>query len=440
MQAERPLEYNPFIRVQFWPACGVLVRTSAILSLACFAAACGRTGLDHTSVVASGLDAAGAPDVGAVADDARITVADSAAQPPDSRSCQWTFAPQVLYPAAWKPWSLVVGDFNGDGIPDVVAGSSDETDNSVAVWINNGDGRFAVPVSYALTSDSPHGSAWTIAAGDFNGDHQLDLAVVGNTSGTGGILFGQGDGSFTPAVPFVLSYAGADDIAVGDLDGDAKPDLAVALGNSMFGVFFNLGDGFSQEFTHNGDGGPWTLAIADFDGDGHLDLAIATSPRSVNVLFNNGDGSFALPVILPMGRVDAPNVVVAGDFNDDGHPDLACTAFEGRSVAVWLNRGDGSFAPEVDYITGSWPTGLAVADFDGDGRTDFAVANSDPYSSSVSVFLNAGDGTFSPQVTYAIGGGANAIAAADFNGDGRPDLAVANGDDHTLGILLSECR
>ena len=107
---------------------------------------------------------------------------------------------------------------------------------------------------------------------------------------------------------------------------------------------------------------------------------------------------------------------------------------------MWLNRGDGSFAPEVDYSTGYWPTGIAVADFDGDGRTDLAVANSFVYDSGVSVLLNAGGGTFPTQVTYATGSCPNDIATADFNRDDHPDLAVANTGDQTLGILLSVCR
>jgi hypothetical protein len=206
-------------------------------------------------------------------------------------------------------------------------------------------------------------------------------------------------------------------------------------------VLFNPGDGaFSHEFTYRADGGSCTLAVADFNGDGHLDLAIATSPRTVNVSLNHGDGTFAPPVSLLLSAANAPNVVVAGDFNDDGYPDLACTFFESRGVAVWLNRGDGSFAPEIDYPTGNWPAGIAVADFDGDGRMDLAIANSASYDNSASLLINAGGGTFASPISLATGRNANDIAAADFNGDGRADLVVANTGDRTLGILLSECR
>ena len=414
------------------------MRTSAVLSLAWFVAACGRTALNDASVVSP------RPDAVAVADAARIAGADSAAQSPDSRSCQWTFAPQVSYPAAWGPWSLAVGDFNGDGVPDVAAGSSDETDSSAAVWLNNGDGTFAPP----LHSSSPYENSWSIAAGDFNGDHKLDLAVVGNATSTGGILFGQGDGSFAPEVPLAMGNVGAVDLAAGDLDGDERPDLVIATGGQNVGVLLTRGDGsFFQEVTYAINGGASTLAIADFNGDRHPDLALAVSPNSVSVLINKGDGTFVPGVTFSLNDANEVGVVVAGDFNDDGHPDLAYTFFQSNGVAVRLNRGDGSFGPEVDYATaGNWPTGIAVADFDGDGWPDLAVANSDV--SSVSVLLNAGNGRFAPQVAYATGAIPNyatgavpsSIAAADFNRDGHPDLAVANSGDQTLGILLSECR
>jgi len=400
-------------------------------------------GIGHTSVGDSG------PDAVALADALNMTVADSAAQPPDGRpaqppdgrACKWTFAPQVLYPAPWRPWLLTVGDFNGDGFPDVAAGSQDETKNSVAVWINRGDGTFAVPVTYPLTSDSPYANSWSVATGDFNGDNWLDLAVVGDSTSIGGILFNQGDGSFAPEVPFTMSSEGALGIAVSDFDGDDKPDLAVATGGQTVNVFLNHGDGsFPREFTYSAGGGAWTIAIADLNRDGHPDIAVVASPNAVSLLSNNGDGTFAPPVTLPLGSANEGNVIVAGDFNDDGFPDLACTSFEGQGVAVWLNHGDGSFASEVDYSTGFSPTGIAVADFDGDGRTDLAVANSFVYDSCVSELLNAGGGTFPTQAIFATGSVPNDIATADFNGDGHPDLVVANTGDQTLGILLAECR
>jgi hypothetical protein len=336
---------------------------------------------------------------------------------------------------------LTVGDFNGDGFPDIAAGSQDETKNSVAVWMNRGDGTFAAPVTYALTSDSPYANSWSIAAGDFNGDNKLDLAVVGDSTSIAGILFNQEDGSFGPEVPFTISSKGALGVAVSDFDGDDKPDLAIATGGQTVSVFLNHGDSsFPQELTYSAGGGAWTIAIADFNRDGHPDIAVVASPNAISLLNNNGDGTFAPPVTLSPGSANEGNVIVAGDFNDDGYPDLACTSFEGQGVAVWLNHGDGSFAPEVDYSTGFWPTGIAVADFDGDGRTDLAVANSFVYDSCVSELLNAGGGTFPNQAIFATGSVPNDIATADFNGDGHPDLVVANTGDQTLGILLAECR
>jgi hypothetical protein len=168
---------------------------------------------------------------------------------------------------------------------------------------------------------------------------------------------------------------------------------------------------------------PQSIAAADFNGDGKTDLAVADS-NGVSVLLGNGNGTF-LPALSYTAGAN-PSSVVAGDFNGDGKTDVAFVNGGSNSVSVLLGNGNGTFQPPVTYLTGSSnyvAYFLTVADFNGDGKADLAVGT----SNGLSILLGNGDGTFQTAATYASTlGGVLSIAVADFNGDGWPDLAVAN--------------
>ena len=125
---------------------------------------------------------------------------------------------------------------------------------------------------------------------------------------------------------------------------------------------------------------------------------------------------------------------MTGDFNGDGRTDLAVANSDDNDVSILLGNGDGTFQNQVTYAVGSDPVALVTGDFNGDGRTDLAVANSD--DNDVSILLGNGDGTFQNQVTYAVGSCPDALVTGDFNGDGRTDLAVANSGSNDVSILL----
>jgi hypothetical protein len=131
---------------------------------------------------------------------------------------------------------------------------------------------------------------------------------------------------------------------------------------------------------------------------------------------------------------------VAGDFNGDGRLDLAVANNFSNSVAVLLGNGDGTFAPPVDYGVPNGPTSVAIGDFNGDGRPDLTVTAGD----AVSILLGNGDGTFSVAATSFVVGDIGSIpawvAVGDFNGDGRPDLAVANMLSSNVSILTNTSR
>ncbi len=312
-----------------------------------------------------------------------------------------TFQPQVTYVVGADPVAIVSGDFNDDGRIDLaVADPSTDPDSSgtVSVLLGNGDGTFQPQVTYAA-GISPR----AIVTGDFNGDGRTDLAVVdygssakGYSNGSVSVLLGNGDGTFQQQVGYAVGTAPTP-IAAGDFNGDGRTDLAVAQGE------------FGQ-------------------------------PGSVSVLLGNGDGTFQPQVIYPVGQ--GPGGIVIGDFNEDGRTDLAVanqnwSEGSGGTVSVLLGNGDGTFQPQIAYPVGSsssYPMGITAGDFNGDGHTDLALA--DIFDNNVSVILGNGDGTFQPQVTYAVGNWPDAIAAGDFNGDGRTDLATANQTDSTVSVLL----
>jgi hypothetical protein len=145
------------------------------------------------------------------------------------------------------------------------------------------------------------------------------------------------------------------------------------------------------------------------------------------------DPLFKPHIDYPVGNY--PVYVCTADFNLDGHPDLAVAEAGSKSntVTVLINKGDGTFGAGVDYTVGTEPLSVCAADFDGDGAPDLAAANF--VDNNVSILKNNGDGTFSSAVNYGVGSGPYCICAADFDGDGKPDLAVANCYSNTVSVL-----
>jgi hypothetical protein len=301
-------------------------------------------------------------------------------------------------------------------------------------FVVTGVPQFSTALTYS-TGNYPE----AIAVGDFNGDGIPDIAVANAFSASVSILLGNGDGTFRAGT--TLQTGGEPiAVAVGDFNGDGKLDLAVAdfYGNDVM-IFAGNSDGtFTRLGTLNAGLAPISIAVADLNGDSKLDLAVAngtygsTTGQTVTVALGNGDGSFRSPVSYPTGP--SPYGVVIADFNGDGKPDLAVANGDSYTVSVLLGNGDGTFAPAVNYATHYYPDGLAVGDFNGDGKLDLVVVND--FSNDVSIFLGRGDGTFNPATNVAAGSGPASVVIADFNGDGLADLVIANRFDNTLVLLL----
>ncbi|HEX4322708.1 MAG TPA: FG-GAP-like repeat-containing protein [Acidobacteriaceae bacterium] len=339
--------------------------------------------------------------------------------------------------AGFGPQSIVSGDFNGDGIADLAVGNS--RDNTVSIFLGNLDGTFTATATM-LAVNAPG----MLVAADFNQDGKLDLAVPSNTSsGAMTIFLGNGNGTFTQAAtsPAVLNWT--DLTVAGDFNRDGIPDLAVASQPAgIISMLLGNGDGtFSSSQITTSTGCISGLAPGDFNGDGKTDLAVASdcefnNGNPVLILLGNGDGTFP-SVVTPQLTAAAESVVVA-DFNGDGKADLAVANNNGTAATILLGQGDGTFT--IANLSPSFPTHpgtIAWGDFNGDGIVDLALPN--VYNNTVSIYVGNGDGTFTlSAVTPPTGDEPLAIAIGDFNGDGLADVATADYFDNTVAILLSQ--
>jgi hypothetical protein len=321
-----------------------------------------------------------------------------------------TRATSPLLPGAF---SIAAGDFNNDGKLDIAV----IDDNGFTVSLGNGDGTFQKAATYPATGLS-------IAVGDFNSDGNIDL-VMANGNSTVSVYLGNGDGTFQSP----KTTATTEDcrfVAVGNFNGDHNLDIVVVDGGVS--VLLGNGDGtFQPPIDNNSFVGPQWLAVGDFNNDHKLDVVVVGffgGSQNIGVLLGNGDGTLQDSLTDPLTYT--PQTVATGDFNGDGNLD-AVISDEFNGVTVLLGDGVGGFGPQVTYDTTSSSGGpVIVRDLRLDGKLDLAVATAiSAHAGGVDVYWGNGDGTFMA-AQYFASRQTGLPVVGDLNGDHLPDFVLAN--------------
>ena len=314
-----------------------------------------------------------------------------------------------------------IGDFNNDGFQDIVSGT---TTSQFSVVLGNGIGDFGTAINTITTRTSIS----DLVIGDFNGDGNQDVATTHYSSGKAAVFLGNGDGTFTNGQQSINVGVGPQSISVGDFNEDGKQDIAVANQNYGNGgsISILIGDGlgvFTETTSVVAGLNSKDVVIGDFNGDGHQDLA-TTNPgdNTVSINLGNGDGTFGLKTNISVGT--NPVGIAIGDFNNDDIQDFTTTNYVDNTVSIVLGQGSGTFATATSVTVGTDPWYVTIGDFNGDGNQDIVSANRT--TNNISVRLGDGQGGFSGTSELAVGNAPQSLAIGDLNQDGLQDIVAIN--------------
>ncbi|MFN6257310.1 beta strand repeat-containing protein [Microcystis sp.] len=401
-------------------------------------------------------------------------------------SVEMAFGTPTNFSVGTSPVSVTVGDFNGDGKSDLAVANYNS--NNVSVLLGTGTGSFGAATNFTVGS-----SPYSVAVGDFNGDGKSDLATA-NFNSNVSVLLGTGTGSFGAATNFTVGN-GPISVRVGDFNGDGKSDLATTNGSGYnvsvilnttpkitiapgtnpveggtVGTFIisldtpaptggtvvnfnttgstatiladysltagtNITAVTANTFTIAAGATTATLnvvALSDAVNDPNETVKVNLTSGGDYILGYNPSASFTPPTNFAAGS--SPISVTVGDFNGDGKSDLAVANRGSNNVSVLLGTGTGSFGAATNFSVGNAPSSVTVGDFNGDGKSDLAVANR--YGNNVSVLLGTGTGSFGTATNFSVGIFPVSVTVGDFNGDGKSDLATANGSSNNVSVRL----
>ncbi|MCU0321372.1 MAG: FG-GAP-like repeat-containing protein, partial [Chitinophagaceae bacterium] len=371
------------------------------------------------------------------------------------------FQAKVDFATGTSPNAVAIGDLDGDGLPDLAIANSNST--TISVYRNT-----SISGSISLSSFAPKvdiivgGNPYAVAIADIDGDGKSEIAsanfgdnnvsILRNTSTSGTIAAS----SFATKVDFATGTNPVA-LAINDLDGDGKPDIVAVnwfsntlsiLRNSSTTVTINTSSFVAKVDFATGIA-PWSLAINDLDGDGKPDLAVVNRTDNTASVYRNtsstgilNTSSFAAKVDFATGTL--PLSIAIGDLDGDGKPDLAVSNYNSSTVSVFRNTsssgsiGTGSFTTKVDFLTGLEPYALAIGDVDGNGKPDLAVANRT--AGTLSVIRNIAtsgsinSASFAPKQDFTAASMPYSVAIGDLDGDSKPEIAIGNYGSNSVSI------
>jgi hypothetical protein len=342
------------------------------------------------------------------------------------------------------PISVTLGDFNQDKSMDIAV--ANHNSKSFGLFFGFGNGTFSSQKIYSVDSNA---SLHSIMVCDINNDALLDIFVADYDQGDSSfaIFYGFGDGNFTLAMIYPTGLNTQPyTIAAGDFNNDGRLDLAVNYYNEdAIGVFIQLGSepfGSSALFSTGNQSQPQSVTVGDFNNDDYLDIAVANSgTNNIGILLGYGNGDFAHPLTYSTGNNSLPSSITVGHFNNDTYLDIAVVNSASDTLGIFLGYGNGRFANAIIYSTGvsSVPVAIAVNDLNKDNHLDLVVTNSG--SNTILVFLGKGNGSFLEPKIYSLGYNVvpESVAIGYINNDNMLDIVVANYGTNNLEILLQTC-
>ena len=367
---------------------------------------------------------------------------------------------KVDFTSGTNPFAVATGDIDGDGKPDMV--TANYSSNSISVYRNISTTGAITTASFAAKVDFTTGTGpYHVSIGDLDNDGKLDLVVVNNTAtsvsvfrntSTSGVI---NSSTLAAKVDFTTG-SGPVGAAIGDIDKDGKADIVVAnFGANTISVLRNTsvsGVISSSSFAAKVDfpdaiNHPYGIALGDIDGDGKTDVVVPNQASANVSVYRNLSTPGSITTSSLATKVDfvtgsQPYSAAVGDIDGDGKLDIAVANSASASISILRNTSTGttvSFSTKVDFTAGTTPYNIAIGDINGDGKPDIAVANAG--SNTVSIFRNTATsgtlttGSMAAKVDVATGTVPRSIAICDMDGDSKPDIAVGNFTASTVSIL-----